>query len=259
VPLTQARILEIGFGQRPFRLMALDRLGHDVVGVDLDEPIYNLRLGNIARVAKRNGPIRAFKSLARRLIFDNHEYRGLRSSFALAPSKSDKLDPSRLKTGDVSDPKTWAKLPGPFDFVYSSDVFEHIPPDHLRTALGLMAKAMSERSVAVLTPMVFTGIAGGHDLDWYPYRANEPLGERTPPWGHLTGESKAADTYVNKLSRKDFRAMLAEVFEIVEERGLDPDLGRRHLTPERRAALKDYDEDELFSNRVFFVVRKKAA
>ena len=47
-------------------------------------------------------------------------------------------------------------------------------------------------------------------------------------------------------------------FDIVREERVRGDLGRQYQTEERRQRLGSYDEEELFSNKVRFVLRKKA-
>jgi len=88
---------------------------------------------------------------------------------------------------------------------------------------------------------------------------SEPLREDppAPAWGHLTGEAVLGDTHLNRLTRKEFRDLFMTEFDIVQEEETRPDLGRRHLTAERRQALQAFDEQELFSNTVRFVLRKK--
>ena len=253
----QARILELGFGQRPFRLILLQSLGHDVRGIDLDRPLYRLDPGTVVSLFRSNGSFRALKSLFRALAFDRIEYRALDSYLSRHHGKGISFDPAALVTGDLSKPESWRSAGTGFDFIYSEDVFEHIPRDLLPGVVSLMAGSMSDRSVAVITPMIFTGISGGHDIDWYPHRVDEERASRTPAWGHLTGEAVLGDTHLNRLTRKEFRQLFAAEFDIVQEAETRPDLGRQHLTEERRQALRAFDEQELFSNTVRFVLRKK--
>ena len=257
--LSQATILEIGFGQRPFRLIAMRWLGYNAVGVDLDQQLYEVRLSAIIDLVRSNGLLRTMKSLARRIVFDPHEYRGLYNFLHKEYGPSAPRGKGWLIKGDIGADATWARLPPKLDFVYSEDVFEHIPKESLATSLSAMQRHMVDRSVAVVTPNVFTGIAGGHDLEWYAYKVRNNANATTPAWGHLTGEAKPADTFLNRLSRKDFRELLGKYFRIdKEEVLLDENLGRQYLTPERRKALSQYDESELFSNKVRFSLVKNS-
>jgi hypothetical protein len=255
--LRQARILELGFGQRPFRLILLQSLGYDVRGIDLDQPLYQADAKTLLTLFKSNGWFRAVKSAARTLIFDKVEYRALADYISKRHGKRLNLDLSTLIIGDLADPKAWTRAGTRFDLVYSEDVFEHIPRQLLPKVVSLIAASMSDNSVAIITPMIFTGISGGHDLDWYPHRVDMEDPSRTPAWGHLTGEAVLGDTYLNKLSRKEFREVFEAEFDIVHEQETRPDLGRQHLTVQRRSSLQAFNEDELFSNTVRFVLRKK--
>ena len=256
--LQHARVVELGFGQRPLRLILLHSLGYNVRGIDLDQPLYRVNATTIVSLFKSNGAFRALKSLLRRLVFDRSEYRNLAGFIFRLYGKQLAFDPGVMVIGDLADAEVWARAGSRFDFIYSEDVFEHIPRESLPQVVSLMAEAMSDSAVAVITPMIFTGIAGGHDLDWYPHRVNLDDPSRGPAWGHLTNDTKPGDTFLNKMTRREFRELFASRFDILWEEPIRGDLGRQHLTEERRQQLKAFDEDELFSNNVRFVLRKKA-
>ncbi|MGP9814522.1 hypothetical protein ACTZWT_23670 [Rhodopseudomonas sp. NSM] len=255
--LAEARALEIGYGQRPFRLIALNWIGTDAVGIDLDEPVYDLDLQRIARLLKANGVTRTTKSLVRRAIFDPSEYRKLSSVLRAEFGTGQPFDARRLLSGDASRPAVWSSISGELDLILSEDVFEHIPIERIPPVLEMMAKRMRGDSLAIIAPMIFTGISGGHDLDWYPHRVHEGLDGRTPPWGHLTRQSRPADTYLNELRRSDYRRLFERHFDILEEVDLYHRLGEHHLTGERRAQLAGYSDEDLFANKVRFVLRKR--
>lgn len=256
--LQRARLLELGFGQRPLRLILLHSLGYNIRGIDLDQPIYRINAAAIVSLFKSNGAFRTLKSLLRRMVFDRSEYRNLAEFIFRQYGKKLTFDSTTMVVGDLANAEVWARAGTCFDFIYSEDVFEHIPREFLPQVVALMADAMSDRAVAVITPMIFTGIAGGHDLDWYPHRVDLEDRSRGPAWGHLTNENKTGDTFLNKMTRSEFRELFASRFDILREQPIQGDLGRQHLTEERRQKLKAFDEDELFSNNVRFVLRKKA-
>lgn len=255
--LRHARILELGFGQRPLRLILLQSLDYDVRGIDLDQPLYRLSSATVAGLFRSNGALRALKSLLRRTMFDGSEYRNLARFVGARYGKKLKLDADALVTGDLADASVWKRAGARFDFIYSEDVFEHIPRETLPQVVSLMAGAMEDRAIAVIAPMIFTGIAGGHDLEWYPHRVDREDRARGPAWGHLTGENSLGDTFLNKMTRREFRELFSSRFDILQEERVRGDLGRQHLTDERRERLGSFDEDELFSNKVRFVLRKK--
>ena len=67
-----------------------------------------------------------------------------------------------------------------------------------------------------------------------------------------------ANTYLNELSLTDYREALGRHFEIVKEENHDSELGRRFLTPEGKADLAMYSEEELLLNTVRFVCRARS-
>lgn len=255
--LHHARLVELGFGQRPLRLILLHSLGYNVRGIDLDQPLYEVNAKAIAALFKSNGTFRALKSLLRRMVFDRSEYQNLARFMLKQYGRKLAFDRNAMVAGDLADAAVWARAGTPFDFIYSEDVFEHIPRETLPQVVSLMADAMSDNAVAIITPMIFTGIAGGHDLDWYPHRVDLADRRRGPAWGHLTGENKPGDTFLNRMSRKEFRELFAGRFDILQEDQIRGDLGRQYLTEERRLTLGAFDKGELFSNNVRFVLRKK--
>ena len=66
-----------------------------------------------------------------------------------------------------------------------------------------------------------------------------------------------ANTYLNELTRADYRRVLVRHFEILEERVAQPGLGRGRYGERARAALSAWSEDELFSNQTLFVLRPR--
>ena len=106
--------------------------------------------------------------------------------------------------------------------------------------------------------MVFTGICGGHHLEWYEHTLDRDDARETEPWEHLRRDRLPANSYLNRLQRRDYRALFAAHFDILEETEKRPGLGKRFMTPEVRAELAAYPDEELYSNAVMFVLRRKA-
>lgn len=256
--LREARILEIGYGQRPFRLIMLHSIGYDVRGVDLDRPLLSLNPVKLVSVLRTNGALRATKSLVRCIAFDRAHYRAFDAFIRERYGKPLSLAPETMLVGNAASPDVWSRAGRPLDFVYSDNVVEHIPRDQLAAVLAQMSDSMSDRGLAVIAPMVYTGIAGGHHLGWGPHEVDVDDLTRGPAWGHLTGESRPADTYLNKMTLRDYRELFSERFDIVREQRSLGDIGRRHLTAERRQRLRGFSDEELFSNHIRFVLRKKA-
>ena len=78
--------------------------------------------------------------------------------------------------------------------------------------------------------------------------------DKTAPWEHLRKNRHPANTYLNKLSRTDYRELFSRHFRILDEKTMKPDYGRQYLSDDIRNELTSYSDDELFSNSVRFVL-----
>ncbi|WP_036026538.1 hypothetical protein [Bradyrhizobium yuanmingense] len=265
--LLHSRALEIGFGARPFRLFYLINMGVDAYGVDLDAPLVKMSLSDMCSIAKKNGIERAAKSIARWMVVQRKEY-GLFAEFCSRPDGKPvgfdsivRKSEGRMIVSDGGDERFWRRFARPFDLILSEDVFEHIPEPVLDKVLELMPHYLSNDGIAIIRPNIFTGITGGHRLEWYRHTLLNPdpsRYRRSPPWDHLREDKFPADTYLNRLTRADFRTKFTRNFDILEERTMLPDLGREYLTEGVRQQLVNYSDEELFSNNVLFVLRKRA-
>lgn len=253
--LAGSRALEIGHGQRPFRLFRLAALGCDVRGIDLEVPVLAGAPREILETLRRNGWERALKSAVRAHFFDRRAWRSFERAVMREAGRPPLRDRARLLVGDAADPAVWRRIGGAVDLIYSEDVFEHIPEADLRRVLALMAGHLRPDGIAIISPMIFTGISGGHSPEWLPARVDRDVSRRSEPWEHLRADRFPAGTCLNRLPRRAWRDLFAERFEIIEETPLMPELGRRYLTPDIREELASYPEEELFSNKVRFVLR----
>jgi SAM-dependent methyltransferase len=252
------RVLEIGFGARPFRLAWLFNCGIDVTGVDLDVPLTKLTPQNVMRIARKSGWTRAAKSAGRYLLSDVKEWKFLEELFRKAHNAEFRFPADRLVVADATTDAFWDHA-RTFGLIYSEDVFEHIPKAGLGNLVKRMASALRPDGLAIIRPNVFTGITGGHHVEWYPHRLPETEAIRpTEPWEHLRQNRRPANTFLNGMSRSEYAELFAPHFEIVENRVMHPDLGRQYMTDEIRAELSAYGDDELFSNRVLFVLTPRA-
>jgi hypothetical protein len=267
--LEKAKVFEIGFGQRAGRMIALVSLGIDAVGVDLDVPLLKGTPREIYQIYRRNGLERLIKSLIRFFSFDLIWRRRLSRELQRKGCKL-VLPTNRLLAQDAAT----VELPNSsFDLIISESVFEHIPLSSLKPLITKMRHLLKPTGLALIRPDIFTGISGGHLVEWFRVDAttaqrNSPghqhrwpaVGERrrrSEPWEHLRKKRFRANVYLNELARADYRRLFSEHFEIVEEQVTKPDLGREFLSPEVAEELKDYGDDELFSNGVLFVLRPK--
>jgi hypothetical protein len=248
-------IVEVGFGARPERALAMSCFFGRVYAIDLALPV--LGLGDIPRVFWRSGARRGVKSSVRHLFFDRTWWPAFHARLrALAPSY--RPDKTKFIIGSAGDWDSWNTIPE-VHAVFSHDVLEHIPVAELRSLLEIMRQRLSPDGVAMLSPCVFTGIIGGHDPNWYQYRV--PTNESETAWAHLYDPEFVPVTYLNRLSRRAFRSMFEDAGFVTErdEAIWGDDFGRQHLTPANRAKLSGWDDYELFSNIVDFRLRPAAS
>lgn len=254
VALASARVFEIGFGARPYRQEVMQSMGIDVSGVDAEVPVVAGTPREFREMLRRNGLERAGKSIVRHSLFDRGERRALHSAMrdrGLEP----RLDAQRLIVGDAGDVELAAES---LDLITSEDVFEHIDAATVRRLVPRMAGWLKPGGLALLRPNVFTGIVGGHLLEWSrASMARPPETRRSEPWEHLRRRRFEPNTYLNELTRADYREIFGASFEILEERVAQPDLGREHYDERARAELADWPEEELFSNQTLFVLRPR--
>jgi hypothetical protein len=255
-PLVRCKVIEIGYGARPNRLIWFFGQGVDITGIDLDQPILRGTPAEFLRVYRKNGWERALKSVARWFINERQLRRALLAELSRQRNRTVELPPERLAVGDAANQDVWTQHRG-VDYIFSEDVFEHIPPGSLERILPLMAASMDPNGVVFVKPMVYTGICGGHHVEWYPHTLNQPMDRRTEPWEHLRKDRHPANTYLNKLCLADYRRLFSRHFDILEETCVRPNLGSQFMTPEIRRELSRYPDEELFSNGVIFLLRPR--
>jgi SAM-dependent methyltransferase len=211
----------------------------------------NGTLRELKAMYRKNGTERALKSCVRFFVFDWIWRRRLRKE--LKQRGHDLVMPeNRLLLQDAAS-VDWPEHS--LDMICSESVFEHIPRESLETLLQKMAHWLKPNGLALIRPDVFTGISGGHMLEWFDLGENRK--RRSEPWEHLRQKRYRGNVYLNELTRADLRKLFSQRFEILEENVVDPNQGRQFYTPEIAEELKHYGEDELFSNGVQFVLRPK--
>ena len=249
--LAEAKTLEIGFGSCPNRLIAMASLGTDIVGVDLEVPFLSGSLREIVEMYRRNGLERVIKSIIRFACFDTKERRRLAAVLAARGAKLE-IDHGRFK---VQDAVTLDLPDQSLDFVFSEDVFEHIPVEGLEILLAKLAGWLKPGGLLLVRPCIFTGIAGGHLTEWFPHRVEDDrIARRSEPWEHLRRRRFQPNAFLNEMTRADYRRLFSLHFQILEERVRQPDLGRKYLTSAIVDELRVFSEDELLSNQVLFVL-----
>lgn len=260
--LTDCRVLEIGYGTRPLRMLWLAHHGVDVHGVDLDFPLLRFSSGRLLAMAKTNGIERALKSAVRYAVVDRRQYQAMRDTLVeRAVLKPDVPFwgnfPSRLTVQNAADPAFWADA-GKFDFIYSVDVFEHIPRPQVEAIAKALPNALAPNGVALIRPDLFTGISGSHRPEWYKERLGETFTRKAAPWDHLRQNRYPANSYLNGMRLSEYDEIFATHLTIAERNPIDYGLGREYLTPEVRAELEDYSEDELLINNIDYILTRKS-
>jgi hypothetical protein len=249
-----ARVLEIGFGTRASRLAVLAAAGAEPIGVDIEVPLLELRLATLREILHRNGPERLAKSLARHALFDRSARRALSAALAREHG-SGELSYGQLEVCDARD----LELPeGSLDLAVSEDVFEHMAPDSIDGTLAKLRGWLKPGAIALIRPNVYPGISGGHLAEWNVESVlDDPAApRRAAPWEHLRAQRYSANTFMNELTRADYRERFAAAgFELLDERSRHPELGASLLTPAVRAELAAWPDEELFSNQTLFVLR----
>ena len=139
---------------------------------------------------------------------------------------------------------------GSIDLIYSEDVFEHIERGSLERVVEKMAGWLTPTGLAPGAPERLHGDHGRAPGGVVPESFAKPGGRRSEPWEHLRARRRHANTYLNELTRADYRALFSRGFEVLEEVVRLPDLGREFMTPEIAAELSAFGDDELFSNQV---------
>ena len=251
--LRGCRVVEIGFGARPFRIAALAAAGAKVYGVDLERPLLTLSLARIIDIARTNGAERAVKSFFREICFGPGERKAFEKEFD--QSFASMIDKAKLHVANAADSEFWRKVGGDVDLIYSEDVIEHISPEDIERMCRNINKHVNDGAVLLLRPNMYSGIVGGHIPEWYHTNVDRS-NKKTRPWGHLSDGDVEPSVFLNKLSFADYKEMFSKYFEVLEANRSDFGLGRRLLTAEARQRIpKEWSDEDLLTNNVMFVLR----
>lgn len=246
--LANKRMLEIGVGQLP-RQMGVFAVKNTVTGIDLDVIPRGFDIPAYASMLRTNGVKRVVKTIARKAMgFDR----------AFCAELARQLGIPRLPPLDVQqmDATKLAYPDGTFDFIYSFDVFEHLPD--LPPVLKDCTRVLKPGGVFHTSLHPITTEDGFHDLRII-------AGERDsiPLWAHLRPAHKGsvtASSYLNGIRVADWRKLLSECLPgchvELTTRPDEPSL-RSELTKLRTAGeLADYSDEELICGRLVVVWKK---
>lgn len=239
------RALDVGCGLLQWQTIMLHSVGAKVTGVDMEYVRSDRMPDKYWNILRTNGAERAAKTAYWDYIFRGRYLKALQngSPFTLDARKLDlrQHTAERLPFGDNE-----------FDLVASHEVFEHIAD--VRSAVQEIKRVLKPGGIAYITLHLFTSVSGGHHMDWkFP---DEQPSTRVPPWDHLRQKQfPEHPSWLNELRERDYRPIFESELEILcweasiyEGRGL--------LTPEIKAELSDYSEDELVKKGLIIVVRK---
>jgi Methyltransferase domain len=252
--LTKHKVLEIGFGARPWRLLTMASLGVDVVGIDLDQPAYEFNVPRLLSALRKNGFERFAKSLVRSLLFDHRDLRLLEAELQQR-GKSLAACNARLHVGNAAEKHHFA--PNSFTFIYSEDVFEHIPSAMLTDVVENMYRWLVPRGMALIRPNVYTGITGGHDPDYYAHKVQRKEIDPGRAWAHLWDSEFEVNTYLNKMRVPDYVALFEKQFHIIAVKQKHDRLGVEYLSNIRNKLPGIYSDEELLTNQVAFILKSR--
>jgi hypothetical protein len=250
------KVMEIGYGARPLRACAIYAQGAETYGIDLERPLLAGGIRTLFEIAKDHGIERAMKSLVRHVLYDSKERKAFEETFGC--SFEDSLKGVRFVVGDASNPNAWSSIPGDIDLVYSEDVFEHIPEAKLEGVLHCIKSHLRQDGLILIRPNIWTGIAGGHFVEWYQTNVNKKDKKRRPPWNHLMTGFGEPSVYLNKMTLAAYTELFSRHCGIIEVINDEYGLGADLLTDDILANLpKQISRDELLTNNVLFVMKPR--
>ena len=241
--LAGQRVLDVGCGKSYWFSLLLHSRGAQVTGIDSEviEPPGS-GLGKYRRLLHHTGLERTFKTCCWDVIYSRAYYDEMRkvTSFPIRFDGLDlrQMDATRLEFPDHT-----------FDLVVSHEVFEHLPD--VPAVLTEVRRTMKPDAIAYIYIHNYTSLSGGHHIRW-KYPDTEPP-DNVPPWDHLREHRfPHIPSYINRLRLHEYRRMFDETFEVLEWRFTRRE-GARFLTPEIRAELAEYSEEELLTKGVIVI------
>ena len=247
-PVENLDILEIGSGQMSFQLALLSKQNR-VTGIDREYNGNETSLKNILNTIRKDGIVRAVKTVARRgLGFDRQardEYLKQTDSPKWPHLNILKMDAEQMSLPNDS-----------FDVIFSHSVFEHIanPIDVLREA----KRVLRVGGVFYCELHLYSSDSGCHDIRIFADRR-----ESLPLWSHLRDDHKRKviqNTYLNKISLQQWRTDCESIMPgcRVEATRCDetPELVAKLAEIRENGELLDHSDEELFSSLVKVVWTK---
>lgn len=239
-------LLDVGCGQRCTWSLVFGEFNR-VTAIDLDVVPRGLSPHAYISMWQKNGSYRTAKTIARKLLgLDRRE----RAALARAASRplvwpsTGAMNAEELHFPDAT-----------FDGAFSFAAFEHIADP--RQALRELSRVIKPGGAVYIVAELFTSIKGSHDPRlWGNDRA-------LPLWAHLrpscTGQW-SPNVFLNRLRLAEFeqiaRQELIDTQFFREERGTRAYL--RQLEPNEREELSDYTDEELCTQDLTIIGRRRA-
>ncbi len=129
-----------------------------------------------------------------------------------------------------------------FDVIVSQATFEHLK--NVPQVVSEIARVLKKGGVLYTSICLFPSLSGGHQPDY-----------RKHPWAHLRGKQGPTTFYLNRQRKRDYMNIIGGGLEIVDVKD-NPREGEELLTPEIRAELSDYSEEDLLVPMTAIIARK---
>ncbi len=246
ISIRAARTLDLGCGQKATQTALFHADGANATGIDVEVPTFKFGIGAFFQTLQRHGAERAFKSLARHVLFDGRFFSELSRLYG-QPVSFEQLDVHIMDATATSfDDST-------FDFVSSMAVFEHI--SDVPAAVQELNRILKPGGIAVITPHLFPSLSGGHCLEWL--HPDQMPAKNVEPWDHLRDNLHPAGAYMNHMKLSEYRDIFRTLLNVVDEQVTRE--GEHYLAPQLEAELlkKGYSREDLLTRTVTFFARKK--
>lgn len=240
------RVLDVGCGKTFWLTLLLHSCGAHATGIDTEFVAPSRSLGKYVGILRRNGLDRTLRRLVWDMIYAAPYYREL-AAICPSPLHFEGVDARRMSVTELDFPNDT------FDLVVCHEVFEHLPD--VPAALRSLRRVMKPDGITYICVHNYTSLSGGHHIAW-KYPDMEPS-TVVPPWDHLRqNRYPEMPSWINRLQERDYRQAFEEQFEILDWFPTATE-GEASLTPEIRAELADYSEEELLTKGFVVVARPK--
>lgn len=239
------RALDIGCGLLQWQTIMLHSLGADVTCIDVEYIRPDRRLDKYWHILHSNGLERALKTLYWDYVYRPRYLQALRECSPL-PLNTQGMDlRQHLAERLPFDDRT-------FYLVVSHEVIEHI--EDVPSATDEIRRVLKPGGLAYINIHLFPSISGGHHMEW-KFPDDEPS-VVVPPWDHLRDNRfPEHPSWINEMRERDYRPIFERRFDILVWEASAYE-GHTLLTPEIKAELSEYTEEELLKKGVIIVARK---